>query len=606
MRLQSAFFASLILSACAPHSITNVAPPAPLAANDNRVPAGTLHGGVLSLHLQIVERDWQAENALPAWPVLAFAEAGKPATTPGPLIRVASGTTVEVDIDNRTGNDVFIVGLYARPADEPMLPVTAHGTARTRFRLDSPGTYFYWGTLGKALGDRFGHDSELNGAIVVDAPGARTDDRIFVLTRHGAAEEGGDGLGAWAINGRSWPQTERLSYRVGDDVRWRVINASESRHPMHLHGTYFRVSASGDNVADVALAPDAQKLAVTHSLASGSTMALSWSPEQPGNWLFHCHILFHVLPENRIPPPAWYEDYADLPHDQHMAGLVLGIHVDGAPGKRDTQGPRHIALRVGERPGVAFDEYFQRPAPGLGYAVDDAPLSAPGAPIVLERGRPVEIAIRNDLKHSTSVHWHGIELESYYDGVPHWGSDGTRTTPSIEAGGSFVARFTPPRAGTFIYHTHFNDYAQLTAGLYGALIVVEPGHALDPATDHAFVISQGPDDFKDPLLLNGAAPAAPSTWRTGRHRLRLIGITAATTVDVSLLRDGAPVVWRALAKDGADLPPALARDGPATARLSPGETFDFEYAADAPENLQLELRADGSLPSTSAAIAIVR
>src|SRR4029078_273896 len=139
MRLKSAFFASLILSACAPHSITNVAPPAPLAAHDNRVPAGALRGVVLPLHLQIVERNCQAENALPAWPILAFAEAGKAATTPGPLIRVASGTTVEVDTNNRTGTDVSIVGLHARPADEPMLPVTAHGTARTRFRLDSPG-----------------------------------------------------------------------------------------------------------------------------------------------------------------------------------------------------------------------------------------------------------------------------------------------------------------------------------------------------------------------------------------------------------------------------------------------------------------------------------
>ena len=54
----------------------------------------------------------------------------------------------------------------------------------------------------------------------------------------------------------------------------------------------------------------------------------------------------------------------------------------------------------------------------------------------------------------------------------------------IEAGGRFVVRFTPPRAGTFIYHTHLHDHRQLSSGLYGAMIVIEPGETFDPATDH--------------------------------------------------------------------------------------------------------------------------
>ena len=46
------------------------------------------------------------------------------------------------------------------------------------------------------------------------------------------------------INGLSWPSTERLTYRLGDPVRWRVINLSSQIHPMHLHGFYYRVSGS--------------------------------------------------------------------------------------------------------------------------------------------------------------------------------------------------------------------------------------------------------------------------------------------------------------------------------------------------------------------------
>jgi hypothetical protein len=48
-------------------------------------------------------------------------------------------------------------------------------------------------------------------------------------------------------------------------------------------------------------------------------------------------------------------------------------------------------------------------------------------------------------------------------------------------------RFTPPRTGTFIYHTHLHDH-QLASGLYGALVVVEAGETFDPAHGHERVV----------------------------------------------------------------------------------------------------------------------
>ena len=61
-----------------------------------------------------------------------------------------------------------------------------------------------------------------------------------------------DGLGraTMAINGLSWPHTERIALTQGDSVRWRVINLTEVDHPMHLHGFYFRVDSKGNGVTD--------------------------------------------------------------------------------------------------------------------------------------------------------------------------------------------------------------------------------------------------------------------------------------------------------------------------------------------------------------------
>jgi FtsP/CotA-like multicopper oxidase with cupredoxin domain len=163
-------------------------------------------------------------------------------------------------------------------------------------------------------------------------------------------------------------------------------------------------------------------------------------------------------------------------------------------------------------------------------------------------------------------------------------------TPHIEPGGTFVARFTPPRAGTFIYHSHFNDYVQLTTGLYGALVVVEPGQRVSPDVDHVIVISQGGlDDQKDPVLLNGVIDPPPMTLRAGRkHRFRLVGITASPSARVRLRHRGNPVMWRSLAKDGADLPEARTAPHPAEVEIFPGETYDFEFIADEPGQLRLE------------------
>jgi len=102
-----------------------------------------------------------------------------------------------------------------------------------------------------------------------------------------------------------------------------------------------------------------------------------------------------------------------------MAGLVLGIAVTSSKSASVAAQPlRHLRLAVGQREGVDLHG-----DPGLGYRLEDdlAPadrnsagaFTAPGPPIVLTRSQPVEIAVKNQLGQATSVHWHGIELESY-------------------------------------------------------------------------------------------------------------------------------------------------------------------------------------------------
>ena len=142
-----------------------------------------------------------------------------------------------------------------------------------------------------------------------------------------------------------------------------------------------------------------------------------------------------------------------------------------------------------------------------------------------------------------------------------------------------------------MYHTHLNDTIQLSLGLSGPLIVVEPGKPFEPGTDKVFMITRdGPDDEKAPFLVNGfPTPAAMHLCEHVTYRLRILLMTTAEGAVVSLVEKGHPVQWKAFAKDGADLPAAQSVFRQAVQIISPGETYDYEWTP-AVGNYRLEGR----------------
>ncbi|MGH8612260.1 MAG: multicopper oxidase domain-containing protein [Gammaproteobacteria bacterium] len=595
-----------------------------IVANDNTRAAGVVSAGELTLNLRAAEGLWQPEGpAGPALRIQALGETSSSLTVPAPLIRVREGTRIVVSIRNDLVAPLRVHGLCTRDGSACMpLEVPPSQTREARFTIGRAGSYHYWvTTMGAPVPFR-----ELAGALVVDpAEGVVEPDRVMVITEWtsltpqqlgeimGADDPTGTFLAlrprfAFVINGLSWPATERLTYRLGDTVRWRVINLSSQAHPMHLHGFYFDVSSLGNGLLDAP--PDAQqpRRVVTQLIPSGGTMAMTWIPEREGNWLFHCHIMHHVSPTRRLVPDGRHaEPHHDQDRSAGMAGMILGVTVLGpaqiAPQhERADRLPRKLTLVMqneavnGAEPvsGFVLSEAEVAPAPG--------PVSAPGPAIVLRRGEPVEITLVNRLREATAVHWHGMELDSFYDGVHGWSGADQRLAPMIEAGGTFVVRFTPPHAGTFIYHTHLHDFRQLSSGLYGPLIVTDPGETFDPATDHVLVLgrtgvtSEEASITNDPssVVLNGKH-APRFVWKAAaRHRVRLINITPDDIFSVCLQSAEEPVAWKPLTKDGAAVPASASILRPACQKIAVGETYDFEYATPAGgKTMWVEIRSTG-------------
>jgi FtsP/CotA-like multicopper oxidase with cupredoxin domain len=604
-------------------SVRALAPQPPeVLANDNRAPAGTLNGGVLELKLEILTGFYHPEAQTGVrLAQQVFAEAGRPPVDPGPLIRVPAGTEVRVAIHNTLKTSAVVHGLYERPGpDVTPLDVPAGATGERRFRAGAPGTYFYWATTtgAKDYGARdLGHlDPQLVGAFIIDPPGGSLPDRVFVLNGAGADEDAfHDILGTFTINGKSWPFTEHMTYPLGERARWRWINVSTTLHPLHLHGAYFNVVAAGNMERDETYDAAATRMVVTEALDDGGTMTMEWAPEREGRWVFHCHLAPHFSPDNQLPhimyPDSWGPEYRQPPdpmpgHMDHtnidtdaagMAGLVLGITVTpgagaAAPLKKVSEPARKLELvahAIAHGAGNAAKFAYTLRENGRETATTGRLISPP---IVLTRHQPVEVSIVNQLKTPTAVHWHGIELDSYYDGVPGWGGLGRQITPPIAAGSAFVARFAPPRAGTFIYHTHWHDLSQITGGLYGPLIVLPEGERFDPDTDRIVLVSSdGPAQKTDDLLVSGTSAPEPTEMRVGtRYRFRFINITSDDPeITVALLAGDAPVNWRAIAKDGADLPGPQRLMHQARQRVSVGETYDFEFVPERPGLLTLDV-----------------
>ena len=578
-------------------------PPSPILANPNLTAAGKFENGMLNVQLEIIAGAWhaEAENG-PVLFVQAFREVGQTAQVPGPMFRVPENTTVHVTIRNTLNRPATVFGFVTRPATEDAgVAIAPNETREITFASGAPGTYFYWArTTPKEPGPGgvgpFFEDAELNGAFIVDPPGPVPAERIFVIgTMFGRPNAITEGFEVATINGKEYPYTDALEYSMGDTIRWRVINPSFSEHPMHLHGAFYRVVSLGSAYADTHYPPAEQQSVVTQNVFGGRTMTMEWTPSHDGRWLFHCHFHAHMSSDERVPVfglrkanlygPSERVNGTALPPDpagamHGMGGLMMIINIKAKPGAVATTNrrPRKLELVLQPESPHAKSQLVSCSVREGGKVVSSAADHSVGPPLVLTRDEPVEITVVNHLTEPTTIHWHGLELDSYYDGVMGAGV-GEQMTPSIAPGASFVVRFTPNRAGTFIYHTHSPNPEQLSDGLYGALIVLAPGHTFDPEHDRLLVMGSRDTFFTaEHLTVNGSETFPPMLMQRGvKYRLRVVNMAPNLPGLIAIGTKEHPLAWRAIAKDGADVPPRLAKETPSYITIASGETYDFDF-----------------------------
>jgi len=119
----------------------------------------------------------------------------------------------------------------------------------------------------------------------------------------------------------------------------------------------------------------------------------------------------------------------------------------------------------------------------------------PGPILRVKEGDSVTIRVTNKLHEMTTIHWHGIILDSEMDGVPGI------SFPGIAPGETFVHRFKLVQHGTYWYHAHT---LHEQTGSYGALIVEPRDSTFEPAVDRDYpvILSDWTDENPVDVYLN--------------------------------------------------------------------------------------------------------
>ena len=90
----------------------------------------------------------------------------------------------------------------------------------------------------------------------------------------------------WSINGVPFADAEPLQLKLHERMRITLVNDTMMNHPIHLHGMWSELETG-----------DAGHIPLKHTVIVQPSSKLSYliTPEMPGLWAYHCHLLFHMM-----------------------------------------------------------------------------------------------------------------------------------------------------------------------------------------------------------------------------------------------------------------------------------------------------------------------
>ncbi len=118
----------------------------------------------------------------------------------------------------------------------------------------------------------------------------------------------------------------------------------------------------------------------------------------------------------------------------------------------------------------------------------------PGPTLEFTEGEYAIIYVKNEMSVETSIHWHGLILPNFFDGVPYL------TTPPIEPGHTFKYEFPIKQSGTYWYHSH--TMLQEQSGVFGSIVIQPKEETSDYDKELVLMLSDWTNEKPKNVLRN--------------------------------------------------------------------------------------------------------
>jgi CopA family copper-resistance protein len=90
----------------------------------------------------------------------------------------------------------------------------------------------------------------------------------------------------WSFDFKTLSVADKILIRKGERVRFVLTNSTMMRHPLHLHGHFFRFINSQGDYSPLKHSFDIQPM---------QTVTIEFEANEEKDWFFHCHILYHMM-----------------------------------------------------------------------------------------------------------------------------------------------------------------------------------------------------------------------------------------------------------------------------------------------------------------------
>jgi len=256
-------------------------------------------GNTKTFEITISKFDWEVA------PGAIYDAIGYNKTVPGPPIEVVAGDHVVIKLTNKDPDAPHSIHTHVVRFPQTSDGVT-YGVAKPNETVTVEWDAVFAGSF--PYHDHAGTDGEaegivagLFGPLIVHAPDeAKAVENVVLLSDFDVARFKllpGVGIGDAApseigeyrgghqymhtIDGRAYMEwSPHFRSKIGDRVRWRVISIGTEFHTFHVHGHRW-VGADGVMTDNINLGP-------------GTYSTFEWLEDNPGDWLYHCHVPDHM------------------------------------------------------------------------------------------------------------------------------------------------------------------------------------------------------------------------------------------------------------------------------------------------------------------------